>query len=143
MKKVAGFLSAAVAVIGLSGCDGEGSSYEHTYYLQTYDDHYDEYVGVPDVYYECGSYVGYTGSHGGFRMNDGDVCTFYDLDDRVSYEYHILYLGANSNGIVGLAGVDYSCDSGYRGTTDRDGAFAFDPEYIHPNYPGDRCNFYF
>lgn len=144
MKKVAGFLSAAVAVIGLSGCGGGGSdSYDHTYYLQTYDDYYDEYVGVPDVYYECGSYVGYTSSNGGFRMSDGDICTFFELDDTVSYEYNILYLGGNSSGTVGLADVEYSCDSGISGATDYDGAFSFDPDYINPDYPGDICDFYF
>ncbi|MDD3592535.1 MAG: hypothetical protein PHO65_07835 [Sulfurovum sp.] len=142
MKKVAGFLSAAVAVIGLSGCGGGGSSsYDHTYYLQTYNG--SNYVGVPDVYYECGPYVGYTGSSGGFRMSDGDTCTFYDLDDTVSYEYNILYLGGNSSGTIGLADVEYSCDSGISGETDYNGAFTFDPTYVNPDYPGDICDFYF
>ncbi|UFH59545.1 hypothetical protein [Sulfurovum mangrovi] len=142
MKKIAGFLSAAVAVLSLNGCGGS-DSYDHTYYLQTYDDILGEYVGVEGVYYECDSYVGDTGDHGEFRMRDGDTCTFWDLDDTVSSEYNILYLGANSSGTVGLADVEYSCDSGISGETDYDGAFDFDPTYENPYYPGDVCDFYF
>ena len=143
MKKIAGVLSAAVAVLSLNGCGGGGDSYDHTYYLQTYDEVLGEYVGVEGVYYECDSSVGDTGINGEFRMRDGDICTFFDLDDTVSSEYNILYLGGNSSGTVGLAEVEYSCDSGISGATDYDGAFEFDPEYINPDYRGDICDFYF
>lgn len=143
MKKIAGVLSTAVALLALTGCGGGSSSYDHTYYLQTYDDILGEYVGVEGVYYECDSYVGDTGINGAFRMRDNDTCTFWDLDDTVSYEYNILYLGGNSSGTVGLADVEYSCDSGYSGFTDIDGAFDFDPAYENPYYPGDVCDFYF
>ena len=143
MKKIAGFLSAAVAVLALNGCGGGGSSsYDHTYYLQTFNG--SNYVGVADVYYECGPDIaGYTGSNGAFRMSDGDVCTFFDLDEFVSDELNILYLGANTSGTVGLADVEYSCDSGISGETDYYGAFEFDPYHINPDYPGDICDFYF
>lgn len=143
MKKIAGVLSAAVAVLSLNGCGGGSGSYDHTYYLQTYDDNYGEYVGVEDIYYECGSYVGYTGLNGSFRMSDGDICTFFDLDNTVSDEYNILYLGANSSGTVGLADVEYSCDSGLDGATDYDGAFDFDPTFSASYSDGDVCDFYF
>ena len=144
MKKIAGFLSAAVAVLSLNGCGGGSGSYDHIYYLQTYDDIFDEYVGVPNIYYECGpDIVGETGPNGEFHMFDGDMCTFWDLDDTVSYEYNKLYLGANASGTVGLGGVEYFCDSGIDGVTNSYGMFTFDPEYINPYYPGDVCDFYF
>ncbi|MBD3790829.1 MAG: lipoprotein [Campylobacterales bacterium] len=142
MKKIAGFLSAAVAVLALSGCGGGGSSsYDYTYYLQTFNG--SNYVGVPDVYYECGpDIVGYTGPNGEFHLRDGDICTFYDLDEFVSAEYDILYLGANASGTVALEDVDYTCDSSYPiwSSTDSDGAFTFDPTYY---IKGDICDFDF
>lgn len=140
MKKIAGFFSAAVAVLSLTGC-GTSESYDHTYYLQTFDGL--NYVGVQNVYYECDSYVGYTGAYGGFRMRDGDTCTFWDLDDTLSYEYDRLYIGANTGGTVGIGGVPYSCDSGINGITTSTGMFTFDPTYINPYFPGDVCDFYF
>ncbi|MDM5272231.1 hypothetical protein PGH07_08560 [Sulfurovum sp. zt1-1] len=140
MKKIAGFLTAAVAVLSLNGCGGGSDSYDHIYYLQKFDSV--NYVGVPDVYYDCGVNVGYTGPNGEFYMRDGDICTFYDLDETLSTEeYNVLYLGANASGTVGLSGVDYICDSDFSwSTTDPDGMFTYDPTYY---VSGDICDFSF
>lgn len=150
MKKLMGLVLAVLASFVLSGC-GESNRYyddyyipEVTYFLQTYDVEYDEYVGVGGVYYECGpDIVGYTDGNGAFTMIEGDFCTFYDLDYTLSYEYDMLYIGATAYGDVAVGDIGYGCESGWNGITDMDGMFIFDPDYINQVRDGDICGFDF
>ncbi|MHB0993734.1 MAG: hypothetical protein B7X69_06055 [Sulfurovum sp. 39-42-12] len=150
MKKVMMFLASLGVVVGLNGCGGGGGDSGGyvppavTYYLQTYNPQFDIYEPVADVYYECGpDIVGYTTPNGAFTMIEGDSCTFYDLDYTLSYEYDLLYIGANVVGDVGVANIRYDCDSGISDTTDELGTFVFDPEYISSISDGDVCGFQF
>ena len=148
MKKMLMLITSVVAVIGLSGCGGGGDYYDDaprvTYYLQTYDDVSQDYVGVSDVYYECGpDIVNYTDRNGAFTMIEGDTCTFYDLDDSLSFEYGTLYISPDVGGIYGLGDINYYCDSGISDITDPDGMFIFDPTYISRASDGDVCEFNF
>ena len=136
-----------VSTIVVSGCGGGSSdSYvpEVTYYLQTYNAVNQAYEGVQDVYYECGpDIVGYTNSDGAFTMIEGDYCTFYDLDDTVSYEYGLLYIGLDRWGDIAVTDIRYNCDSGISDYTDQSGSFVYDPAYISPISNGDVCEFQF
>ncbi len=151
MKKFTGLLVVGVSALVLSGCGGGGGSDyyapEVTYYLQTYNEFTDTYEGVSDVYYECGpDIVGYTGDDGvpgSFTMIEGDYCTFYDLDNTVSYEYDLLYIGSDRWGDYSVSDVRYDCDSGSNGYTDELGTFVFDPTYISQYSDGDICGFDF
>ena len=157
MKKTMSLSLAGVAVLALSGCsDNDNNCHddcyepppplEVTYYLQTYyDDGVDAYYeGVEFVYYECDSGIAdVTNFYGAFTIEEGDYCTFYDLDDTLSWEYDILYIGATISGNIAISGVEYQCDSGLFGNTDLDGAFIFDPEYVSPVSDGDVCDFDF
>ena len=144
-------LLTGIAALVLSGCGGGGSgdyyAPEVTYYLQTYNAITDTYEGVNDVYYECGpDIVGYTGDDGvpgSFAMIEGDYCTFYDLDVAVSYEYGLLYIGADRWGTYSVSDVPYDCDSGISDYTDELGTFVFDPTYISLISDGDVCGFNF
>ena len=147
MKNIYLWMVVLAAVIGLSGCGSDtGDVYDHqadarrVYFLQTYDDVTGRYEGVEGVYYECGrDIVGYTDALGAFSFVDGDQCTFYDLDDRRSYEYDRLYLGSRSDGSYAVGDVPYSCASGWSGTTDTKGMFVFDPDYQDSRSDGDIC----
>lgn len=140
MKKSLGILVSAAAVLALNGCGVSDYLDTETFYLQTYDEMTDTYVGVEDVYYECGpDIVGYTRRDGAFTFVEGDTCTFYDLDDTLSYEYDILYIGGNAAGTTGIADVRYDCDSGVSNWTDDLGAFDFDPTYMSQYSDGDVC----
>ena len=145
MKKLVMLMVSAVAVIGLSGCGG--SDYyedEVTYHLQTYNNNTDIYEGVADVYYECGpDIVGYTNSDGAFTMVEGDYCTLFDLDETLSWEYDLLYIGLDRRGEIAVGDVRYDCDSGISDFTDIDGGFIFDPTYINNLTTGDICEFVF
>ena len=156
MKKLLSLSLAGVAVLALSGCSSssdhcyddcyEPEPLEATYYLQTYyDDGIDAYYeGVEFVYYECDSgIIGETNIYGAFTLEEGDYCVFYDLDDTLSYEYDVLYIGATISGNTALSGIEYQCDSGLFGHTDLDGAFIFDPEYTSQVSDGDVCGFDF
>ena len=157
MKKTMSLSLAGIAVLTLGGCsDNDNSCHddcyeplpplEITYYLQTYfDDGVDAYYeGVEFVYYECDSGIAdVTNFYGAFTIEEGDYCTFFDLDDWLSYEYDILYIGATISGNVAVSGLEYQCDSGLFGHTDLDGAFIFDPEYVSPVSDGDVCGFDF
>ena len=141
MKKRIGLVIAAAALLMLSGCGSAVVTYgepEMTYYLQSYDDRTGEYEGVADVYYECGrDIVGYTEPSGAFSFDMGDACTFYDLDDTVSYEYDRLYISRTVSGRIAVGEYDYACDSGWHGVADRNGKFIFDPDYAGGD--GDIC----
>ena len=135
-----------VSVIALSGCGGGDDYYvpEVTYHLQTYNALSDTYEGVEGVYYECGpDIVGYTDRNGAFTMLEGDYCTLFDLDDTLSYEYGLLYVGLDSGGDIAVSDIRYDCDSGISDWTDIDGGFIFDPEYINDLNVGDICEFAF
>ena len=138
----------------LSGCGG-GSSGDYyapevTYYLQT-EDEFGDFVGVDNVYYECGpDIVGYTGEYGAsgsFTMVEGDLCTFYDLDDTLSFDLDVLYIGLDAEGTIGVGPTPYYCDSGidtfYNSITDDLGGFVFDPYYSDVLTTGDICEFQF
>ena len=144
MKKFVMLILSGVSVIALSGCGGGSDDYyapEVTYYLQTYNAINDTYEGVEDVYYECGpDIVGYTNIDGAFTMIEGDYCTFYDLDDTLSYEYGLLYIGLDRWGDIAVSNIRYDCDSGISGYTDERGTFVFDPDYL---ITGDICEFNF
>ena len=146
MKKILILITSVVAVIGLSGCGSGGDYYddEVTYHLQTYNENTGIYEGVSDVYYECGpDIVGYTNSDGAFTMVEGDYCTLFDLDETLSWEYDLLYIGLDRRGEIAVGDVRYDCDSGISDWTDIDGGFIFDPEYINNINPGDICEFNF
>ena len=160
MKKLMSLRLAGVAVLALSGCNNNDNGchddchdpdplpdpLEVTYFLQTYfDDGIDAYYeGVEFVYYECDSGIAdVTDFYGAFTILEGDYCTFYDLDDTLSYEYDILYIGATISGNIAVSGLEYQCDSGLFANTDLDGAFVFDPEYISRVSIGDVCGFDF
>ena len=149
MKKLIMLILSGVTVIALSGCGGGSSDYyapEVTYYLQT-EDEFGNFVGVNDVYYECGpDIVGYTGEYGAsgsFTMVEGDVCTFYDLDDTLSFDIDVLYIGLDPIGELAVPRTPYNCDSGISGITDDLGGFVFDPYYINDLTIGDICEFNF
>ena len=136
-----------LSLFALNGC-GSSENYfderEVTYYLQTYDDTVGVYEGVADIYYECGrDIVGYTDSRGAFTFREDDKCTFYDLDDTVSYEYDRLYISASSNGSYAVGDLAYECASGWEGITDTEGMFIFDPDYFNSVSDGDICSLYF
>ena len=154
MKNTMSLPLAGVAVLALSGCSDNDSGchddcfdpdpVELTYFLHTYDDILDRFEGVEDVYYECDSGEdGFTDYAGAFYLIDGDYCTFYDLDETLSYEDDILYMSATSYGDFAVAGSDYQCDSGFFGSTDFEGAFLFDPLYFSQISDGDVCGFDF
>jgi hypothetical protein len=152
MKKLMMACASIAAVFALSGCGGGNGYYDElTYYLQTYDEYTDRYEGVSGVYYECGydynspdpDYTGYTGLSGAFTMIEGDYCTFYDLDDTLSYEYDLLYIGTSRDGRYTVDRTRYDCDSGLGGYTDEYGSFLFDPTYISNYSDGDVCGFEF
>jgi len=139
-----------VSAIVLSACGG-GSSGDYyapevTYYLQTQDE-FGNFVGVDNVYYECGpDIVGYTGEYGpsgSFTMIEGDLCTFYDLDDTLSSDVNLLYIGLDSGGETAVPPTVYNCDSGASGITDDLGGFVFDPYYMNDLGTGDICEFNF
>ena len=147
MKKLMMSLLSGVSIVLINGCGGGSSdSYvsEVTYYLQTYNAIADTYEGVDDVYYECGpDIVGYTGEFGmsgSFSMIEGDTCTFYDLDNTLSYEIDTLYIGLDASGESAVSPTSYNCYSGEVGITDDLGAFIFDP-YVLTS--GDICEFNF
>ena len=143
MKKLMGLVLAGLAVFALSGCDDYYAP-EVTYHLQTYNADTENYEGVEGVYYECGpDIVGYTNRNGAFTMIEGDYCTFYDLNDTLSYEYDLLYIGLDRWGDVAVGDIRYDCDSGIIDTTDELGMFVFDPEYISQVSDGDVCGFNF
>ena len=135
-----------VSVVALSGCGGGSGDYYAptvTYYLQTTPDGLN-YEGVEGVYYECGpDIVGRTDGYGAFTMIEGDYCTLYDLDDTLSYEYDVLYIGLDAGGDIAVGDIRYDCDSGISDWTDIDGGFIFDPSYINNLYVGDICEFAF
>lgn len=145
MKKLIGLVLAGVAVFALSGCvDDDYYAPEVTYHLQTYNDVTGNYEGVEGVYYECGPDIaGHTNRNGAFTMIEGDYCTLYDLDDTLSLEYDLLYIGLDVWGDVAVGDIRYDCDSGNDGWTDEDGMFIFDPDYINDTNPGDICEFNF
>ena len=63
---------------------------ELTYYLQTYDDYADIYIGVPGVEYQCGpDIVGVTGPNGAFDLIEGDWCTFYGLNETLALSINV------------------------------------------------------
>ena len=136
-----------VSVVVLSGCGGGGtddySPVPVTYYLQTYDSFYDVYRGVSGIEYECGPDSGVTDQNGAFDLYEGDVCTFYGLNETLSFSFvDELYMDSE------LISIDYVCDSDpfYTYSTDLDGMFIFDP-YFEPvdiSLPlGDICEFQF
>jgi|GEM_PF-2049327 len=147
-----GLAAAAIIFTGCGGGGGGGGGYvpdppppplELTYYLQTYDDFADIYIGVPGVEYQCGpDIVGVTGPSGAFDLIDGDWCTFYGLDETLSLSINVNELYMDS----ALLDISYSCDSGWSGITDSEGMFIFDPYWIpaDPALPvGDVCEFAF
>jgi len=146
MKKSILFISAVITTLVLSGCGG-GSNYhedEVTYHLQTYNSNTGIYEGVENVYYECGpDIVGYTNSEGAFTMVEGDYCTLFDLDETLSWEYDLLYIGLDRRGEIAVGDVRYDCDSGISDWTDYNGGFIFDPTYINNFTTGDICEFAF
>ncbi len=140
-----------VSVIVLSGCGGGSSSDDYyapevTYYLQT-EDAFGDFLGVDNVYYECGpDIVGYTGEYGAsgsFTMVEGDLCTFYDLDNTLSFDIDVLYIGLDAEGTIGIEPTPYNCDSDISDITDDLGGFVFDPYYINALTIGDICEFSF
>ncbi len=147
MKKLMSMLFSGLAIVVLNGCGGGGDDYyapQVTYYLQTYNAFTDTYEGVDNVYYECGpDIIGHTNSDGAFTMIEGDYCTFYDLDNTLSYEYDLLYIGLDRWGDIAVSDIRYDCDSGISDYTDELGTFVFDPEYISPISDGDVCGFNF
>jgi hypothetical protein len=146
MRKRLWLLSLLAVPFVLGGCGGGAYFYDEpveTYYLQSYDDVSGRFEGVANVYYECGrDIVGYTDTRGAFDLYDGDTCTFYDLDDTVSYEYDRLYISATASGSVAVGDVPYDCASGWSGVTDTDGMFIFDPAYVNSISDGDICSLY-
>ena len=144
MKKLMGLLLAGLAVFVLNGCGDGYNDYEVTYHLQTYNADTENYEGVEGVYYECGpDIVGHTDRNGAFTMIEGDYCTFYDLDDTLSYEYDTLYIGLDVWGDIAVGDIRYDCDSGIYGITDELGMFIFDPDHINNITTGDICEFNF
>ena len=142
------WIMSGLSVVVLSGCGG-GSSDDYyapevTYYLQTYDVVDDVYRGVPGIEYDCGPDSGVTDQNGAFHLYEGDVCTFYGLNNTLSLSFFEDELYIDS----GLISIDYTCDSDPYNTyeTDVDGMFIFDPYYEPADIllpVGDICEFQF
>jgi len=146
-KNIIWFTAAIAVMFALGGCGSDTVSIvddsKEVFYLQSYDDATDRFDGVANVYYECGDdIVGYTDAQGAFVFYNGEACTFYDLDDTVSYEHNRLYLSATASGSKAVANVTYRCASGWHGITDAEGRFIFDPNYYSNVSDGDMCKLY-
>ena len=148
MKKFIMLILSGVSIIVLSGCGGGGgddySPAPVTYYLQTFDVVDDIYRGVSGIEYDCGPDSGVTGANGSFVLYEGDMCIFYGLDETLSLSINEDELYMDS----ALINIDYSCDSGFSGTTsaDLDGMFIFDPYWTPEDIKlplGDICTFQF
>jgi hypothetical protein len=146
MRRKLWIATALAAAFLLNGCGGGAFFYDEpveTYYLQSYDDVTGRYEGVANVYYECGrDIVNYTDSRGAFNLYEGDTCTFYDLDDTVSYEYDRLYISTTPTGSHSAGEIPYDCASGWSGVTNANSMFIFDPDYFNNVSDGDICRLY-
>ncbi|MFT7880835.1 MAG: hypothetical protein ABXS91_10625 [Sulfurimonas sp.] len=124
MKKLAGFLSAAVAVFALSGCGGGGSDdgpIPETYFIT------DSYgYGVADIIYHCDSGLsGITNFEGAFTFDlRGDNCNFDFVTNNIVDDVYIEF-DNDPNTIAGADGIYFECfydgQLDESGVTDNDG----------------------
>lgn len=126
MKKTLLILATISTLFVFSSCDHSRRSYYHEDDMYVYHLVDQEGFGVGDVRYTCddGYSFDYTTGSGAFYFYDGDDCDIELHLANVDSARDRLYI-EDAFG-HGARGIEYICDNGDEGYTNRNGRFYFD-----------------